>query len=96
MFCSVMEELESLCGGSFECFMVLGLTRQVENGIIYQAKIKVAESGDTPVLHVKVYKSSGADASPEVQMFKPNQSTDAPFSFTEENIVFRTMGMGIE
>lgn len=38
------------------------MTKQVVNGTIYQAKIKVAESGDTPVLHVKVYKRLGADA----------------------------------
>lgn len=35
MFCSVMEELESLCGGSFECFQVLGMTKQVVNGTIF-------------------------------------------------------------
>lgn len=54
MFCQIMEELESLCSQQFPCFMVEGFTKQVVAGTLYQAKIKVAESGDTPYVHVKV------------------------------------------
>ena len=54
LFCQVMEELEGLCGQQFSCFVVQGYTKQVVAGMVYQAKIKVAESGDTPVVHAKV------------------------------------------
>jgi len=60
----------------------------------------VAEEGDTPILHVKIMRhlpnADLGERGPEVQAFKPNQTEDAPFDFTEENIVFRTLGFGIE
>jgi len=68
--------------------------------MIYQAKIRVAESGDTPVLHVKIMQhlpnSELGERGPEVQAFKPNQTEDAPFNFTEENTVFNAMGFGVD
>ena len=61
MFCQIMEELESLCGAQFSCFIVLGYTQQVVQGTMYQAKIKVAESGETPVVHIKVMQYLPSD-----------------------------------
>ena len=68
-----MEELESLCGSQFPCFIVQGYTKQVVAGTMYQAKIKVAESGETPVVHVKVMQylpNDELNRGPEIQMFK--------------------------
>ena len=56
MFVACMEELESLVGRQFGCFIVQGYTKQVVAGTIFQAKIKVAEEGETPFLHVKVMR----------------------------------------
>ena len=33
---------------------------------------------------------------PEIQAFKPNQTEEAPFNFTEENTVFNAMGFDSE
>ena len=58
---------------------------------MYQAKIKVAESGETPYVFVKVWKHlPHTGKGPEVQAFKPNQAQDAPLEFGEADIVFRT------
>ena len=91
MFCQIMEELEGLCSQQFSCFIVQGYTKQVVAGTLFQAKIKVAESGETPCVHVKVMQHlPHTGKGPEVQAFKANQTEDAPLAFSEEDIVFRT------
>ena len=65
---------------------------------MYQAKIKVAESGETPVVHIKVMQYLPSDElqrGPEIQMFKKDQTEDAPFNFGENDVVMRAMGMGM-
>lgn len=99
MFCQVMEELESLCQQQFSCFMVIGYTEQVVAGMMYQVKIKVAESGDTPIVHAKIMKhlpnTGRIGPDPELVMFKANQAEDAPFNFTDMDVVMRALGMGM-
>ena len=86
-----MEELESLCQMQFGCFMVLGYTKQVVAGTIYQVKIKVAEEGATPIVHAKVMQFlPHTNKVPEVMAFKANQTEDAPFDFGDLDQVMRT------
>mmetsp|Transcript_4189 Transcript_4189/g.5576 ORF Transcript_4189/g.5576 Transcript_4189/m.5576 type:complete len:117 (+) Transcript_4189:86-436(+) len=101
MFCGVMEELESLCGGQFGCFIVNGYTKTEEEGgrVDYNAKIRVREEGDTPYIHVNVVvpvPNPELQRGPEVQKLKQNQPEDAPFNFDENDIIFRMCGFGIE
>ena len=60
-------------------------------GTLFQAKIKVAESGDTPNVHVKVMQHlPHTGKGPEIQAFRAGQAEDAPLEFSENDIVFRT------
>lgn len=73
-----------------------GYSKQVVAGTLYQAKIKVAESGETPVVHVKVMQHlPHTGKGPEIQMFKKDQTEEAPFAFGEMDMVFRTCMMGM-
>lgn len=91
MFCQVMEELESLCSQQFACFIVQGYTKQVVAGTMYQAKIKVAEDGETPFVFVKVLKHlPHTGKGPEVMAFKANQAENAPLEFGDMDGVVRT------
>jgi hypothetical protein len=88
--------LESLCQQQFSCFQVLGFTKQVVAGTMYQVKIKVAESGDTPVVHAKIMQFlPHTGKGPELQWFKTNQTEDADFNFEDGDQVMRTMGLGM-
>ena len=85
-----MEELQALCSAEFSQFMVLGYTKQVVAGTMYQIKIKVAEEGDTPVVHMKMMQHlPHTGKEPEIVAFKQNQTVDAPFDFTDTDIVMR-------
>ena len=96
MFVGLMEELESLCNMQFACFQVLGYTKQVVNGVMFQVKIKVAESGDTPVVHVKfLQENPHLPKGPEINWFKKDQTEDADFNFEDGDQVMRAMGMGM-
>lgn len=82
MFYGVMEELASLCCKEFACFKVIGYTKQVVNGTIYQGKIQVADEGDTPFVHVKILQHlPHTGKQPEIQFFKNNQVESAAFDF---------------
>ena len=73
MFCTMMDELESLCQQKFDFFNVVGYTKQVVNGTMFQAAIKVSEAGDTPFVHAKVIRylpHTGKE--PELVAFKAN------------------------
>ena len=94
LFCSVMEELESLCGKQFACFLVLGYTSQVVAGTMFQAKIRVSEEGDTPIVHCKVWRHlPHTGKEPELMAFKNDQTEDAPFNFTEMDGVMRALAV---
>ena len=91
MFCQIMEELESLTNQQFACFIVVGFTKQVVAGTLYQAKIKVAEEGETPFVFAKVLQHlPHTGKGPELLAFKANQADSAPLALGEEDIVFRT------
>ena len=91
MFCTLMDEIESLCQQKFDFFNVCGYTKQVVAGLMYQVAIKVKEEGDTPFVHCKVLKHlPHTGKEPEIMAFKANQAEGAPFNFTEEDGVMRT------
>lgn len=74
IFCGVMQELESLCGEQFSCFIVQGFSKSEQDGLkVYQAKIRVAEIGETPLVHVKINvhpPNPDLERGPELTAFK--------------------------
>lgn len=104
MFCGVMEELETLAGGLFSCFIVTGYTKKtLENEHIeYNAKIRVKEEGDTPYIHVQVNDPPAnikeeLQSGPGVTFLKKDQPEDAAIQFGEDDVIMRAMGgMGVE
>ena len=95
MFCGAMEELEALCGAQFSCFLVTGYSQvDIEGrGTEYQAKIKIADEGDTPFIHVKMMKplpNPDLDRGTKVEALKKGQAEGAEFNFGEDDIIFNT------
>lgn len=95
MFYGVMAELESLCGDQFSCFIVQGFTKVEEEGMtVYQAKIRVSEAGDSPIVHAKINvhaPNPDLERGPEIVAFKKGQTEEAPFDFGENDTVFRAL-----
>ena len=56
----------------------------------------MAEEGDTPVVHMKMIQHlPHTGKEPEIVAFKQNQTVDAPFDFTDMDIVMRASNLGV-
>ena len=81
LFLGQMGAIEAIADAQFDMFQIIGFTKQVVAGMIYQVKIRVKD-GEQGILHAKIFVPlPHTQQAPEVQNVRKDQSEESPFDW---------------